>query len=101
MGRRPIKPDQLLFEPTRFALTAFLKRSGGKASFTTSLDRLSIRYRGALSAHASILANAGFIRLQKSGAGNRRQTFLILTAEGQQALARHKALVDEMMEVAA
>jgi predicted ArsR family transcriptional regulator len=87
---KPIKPTELLFHPTRLGLIAHQMRCGD-VSFTEAYNQLGIKWRGALQFHADMLAQAGLIRLEKSGVGNRRKTMFQITARGRQAFAEHRA----------
>jgi hypothetical protein len=87
---KPIKPTELLFHPTRLGIIAHQMRCGD-VSFTEAYNQLGIKWRGAWEFHANMLARAGFIKLQRSGVGNRRKTMFVITDQGRQAFAHHRA----------
>jgi DNA-binding MarR family transcriptional regulator len=89
--------DRLLYQPTRFAVIAHLYR--GEAPFVDICRVLGIKSAGALSAHAKLLEDAGYIEMRKSFVGRKARTLLALTTKGREALAGHKAALDSITDV--
>src|SRR6266699_1919751 len=69
------------------AVMTHIERSRGRASFMSIMGACGFRLRGCVSFQGRKLAEAGFITLEKSGAGQSRHTVFVLTAAGRKALA--------------
>jgi DNA-binding MarR family transcriptional regulator len=90
-------PDNLIQQPTRYAVMAYLARAvGGVASFMDVCRAVGIENLGHLSTHGQLLEEVGYIKFRKSFEGRRPHTVLVLTVKGRTAFAKHKAKLDAM-----
>lgn len=95
--RRMTQVDRLIHEPARTAImTALYGCAGASFGFLLSATGLS---RGNLSRHASKLADAGYLVIDKSFRGNMPQTTYHLTRKGETAFKAYRARLRWMLKV--
>jgi DNA-binding MarR family transcriptional regulator len=83
--------DDLLLNPVRFSILALLHHVNG-ADFSVVRDEVEIS-DSLLSKQVSILAEAGYVEVQKSIVGKRPNTRLELTLRGRETFAEHVAVL--------
>ena len=81
--------DELIHAPTRLSIVALLAAADW-ADFTFVRDSLSLS-DSALSKQISILEQAGYVTVRKTGAGRSRRTHLRLSPSGRRAFSAHAA----------
>lgn len=81
--------DDLVHQPTRLGILAVLSEAG-RVRFGYLRDVLELT-DGNLSRHLQLLADAGFIQLEKGAENGRRSTWARLTQAGRKALAKEMA----------
>ena len=87
--------DELIHAPTRLSVVALLAAADW-ADFTFVRDSLSLS-DSALSKQISILEQAGYVTVRKTGAGRSRRTHLRLSAAGRQAFSAHAAVLRQII----
>jgi DNA-binding MarR family transcriptional regulator len=87
--------DELIHAPTRLSIVALLAAADW-ADFTFVRDSLSLS-DSALSKQVSILEQAGYLTVRKTGAGRNRRTHLKLSPAGRRAFAAHAAALQEII----
>ena len=91
-----LPPDNLIQQPVRFAIMAYLMRADdGVASFPDVLRAIK-QNPGGLATHGALLEQAGYIKYRKTFKDRRPHTVLMLTTKGRAAFAEHKAKLDAM-----
>lgn len=90
--------DGVIHHPTRLTLVAFLSACD-EAEFAAVRDGCRVS-DSALSKNASALEAAGYLRVRKGHVGKRPRTWLSLTPAGRQALARHLAALQDLVDAA-
>lgn len=94
---RMMQVDRLIHEPARTAImTALYGCAGASFGFLLTVTGLS---RGNLSRHATRLADAGYIVMDKSFRGNIPQTTYHLTRKGEAAFKAYRARLRWMLKV--
>ncbi|MGE5599267.1 MAG: transcriptional regulator [Bacteroidota bacterium] len=83
--------DRVIHEPARLAIMAVLY--GCAAADFEFLLRMTGLTKGNLSAHASRLEEAGFVRVEKGFEGKRPYTRYALTPDGRRAFAAYRELL--------
>lgn len=79
--------DDVIHAPIRFSIMATLS-AVDKAEFSLVRDTVEIS-DSALSKQATVLEQAGYVRIKKGYVGKRPRTWLSLTAAGRTAYAAH------------
>src|SRR6185312_4584127 len=87
--------DELIHAPTRLSIVALLAAADW-ADFTFVRDSLSLS-DSALSKQISILEQAGYVTVRKTGAGRSRRTHLRLSPSGRRAFGAHAAALREII----
>jgi DNA-binding MarR family transcriptional regulator len=87
--------DELIHAPTRLSIVALLAAADW-ADFTFVRDSLSLS-DSALSKQVSILEQAGYVTVRKTGAGRNRRTHLTLSPAGRRAFAAHAAALQHII----
>ena len=87
--------DELIHASTRLSIVALLAAADW-ADFTFVRDSLSLS-DSALSKQISILEQAGYVTVRKTGAGRSRRTHLKLSAAGRRAFAAHAAALQQII----
>jgi DNA-binding MarR family transcriptional regulator len=90
--------DEVIHAPNRLQICALLA-AVESAEFSTIRDALNVS-DSALSKHIKILQNAGYLTITKARKDAHRHTWLALTTQGQQALARHLAELRRIADLA-
>ncbi|MDF9805220.1 DNA-binding MarR family transcriptional regulator [Streptomyces sp. HB372] len=90
--------DGVIHHPTRLTLVAFLSACD-EAEFAAVRDGCRVS-DSVLSKNASALEAAGYLRVRKGHVGKRPRTWLSLTPAGRQALARHLAALQDLVDAA-
>ncbi|MEV2257910.1 transcriptional regulator [Streptomyces anulatus] len=90
--------DGVIHHPTRLTLVAFLSACD-EAEFAAVRDGCQVS-DSALSKNASALEAAGYLNVRKGHVGKRPRTWLSLTPTGRQALARHLAALQDLVDAA-
>ncbi|MFF0196592.1 winged helix-turn-helix domain-containing protein [Streptomyces anulatus] len=90
--------DGVIHHPTRLTLVAFLSACD-EAEFAAVRDGCRVS-DSALSKNASALEAAGYLHVRKGHVGKRPRTWLSLTPAGRQALARHLAALQDLVDAA-
>jgi DNA-binding MarR family transcriptional regulator len=87
--------DELIHAPTRLSIVALLAAANW-ADFTFVRDSLSLS-DSALSKQISILEQAGYVTVRKTGAGRSRRTHLKLSPDGRRAFTAHAAALQQLI----
>jgi DNA-binding MarR family transcriptional regulator len=87
--------DELIHAPTRLSIVALLAAADW-ADFTFVRDSLSLS-DSALSKQISILEQAGYVTVRKTGAGRNRRTHLRLSPSGRRAFSAHAAVLRQII----
>ncbi|MDP9406299.1 MAG: transcriptional regulator [Actinomycetota bacterium] len=87
--------DDVVHQRVRLGLLAILDELG-EASFNYLAGELGVT-AGNLSRHLSVLADAGYIRIDKTVVGVRPRTWTRITAEGRTAFAAEVAVLRELL----
>jgi DNA-binding MarR family transcriptional regulator len=87
--------DELIHAPTRLSIFALLAAADW-ADFTFVRDSLSLS-DSALSKQISILEQAGYVIVRKTGAGRSRRTHLKLSVAGRRAFTAHAAALQQLI----
>jgi DNA-binding MarR family transcriptional regulator len=87
--------DELIHAPTRLSIVALLAAADW-ADFTFVRDSLSLS-DSALSKQISILEQAGYVTVRKTGAGRSRRTHLRLSLSGRRAFSAHAAALRKII----
>ncbi|MGQ4712314.1 winged helix-turn-helix domain-containing protein [Streptomyces anulatus] len=90
--------DGVIHHPTRLTLVAFLSACD-EADFAAVRDGCRVS-DSVLSKNASALEAAGYLHVRKGHVGKRPRTWLSLTPAGRQALARHLAALQDLVDAA-
>lgn len=90
--------DGVIHHPTRLTLVAFLSACD-EAEFAAVRDGCRVS-DSVLSKNASALETAGYLNVRKGHVGKRPRTWLSLTPTGRQALARHLAALQDLVDAA-
>ncbi|MFI5650769.1 winged helix-turn-helix domain-containing protein [Streptomyces anulatus] len=90
--------DGVIHHPTRLTLVAFLSACD-EAEFAAVRDGCRVS-DSVLSKNASALEAAGYLNVRKGHVGKRPRTWLSLTPTGRQALARHLAALQDLVDAA-
>ncbi|MFJ6806155.1 winged helix-turn-helix domain-containing protein [Streptomyces anulatus] len=90
--------DGVIHHPTRLTLVAFLSACD-EAEFAAVRDGCRVS-DSVLSKNASALDAAGYLHVRKGHVGKRPRTWLSLTPAGRQALARHLAALQDLVDAA-
>ncbi|MEV3894017.1 winged helix-turn-helix domain-containing protein [Streptomyces anulatus] len=90
--------DGVIHHPTRLTLVAFLSACD-EAEFAAVRDGCRVS-DSVLSKNASALEAAGYLHVRKGHVGKRPRTWLSLTPAGRQALDRHLAALQDLVDVA-
>ncbi|OKI60432.1 MarR family transcriptional regulator [Streptomyces sp. CB00072] len=90
--------DGVIHHPTRLTLVAFLSACD-EAEFAAVRDGCRVS-DSVLSKNASALEAAGYLHVRKGHVGKRPRTWLSLTPAGRQALARHLAALQDLVDAA-
>lgn len=90
--------DGVIHHPTRLTLVAFLSACD-EAEFAAVRDGCRVS-DSVLSKNASALEAAGYLDVRKGHVGKRPRTWLSLTPAGRQALARHLAALQDLVDAA-
>jgi DNA-binding MarR family transcriptional regulator len=93
-------PDNLLQQPLRFAIMAYLTRASSGVIFTEVYRALAAN-PGSVSIQARELEDAGLVRIDKGFERRKSRTVLIPTPKGRRAFAAHCARLNEMSAPAA
>lgn len=88
--------DEVIHAPVRFSIVAALA-SVDEADFATVRDNLELS-DSQLSKQATVLEQAGYVKVRKGYVGRRPRTWLSLTREGSDALRGHLAALREIAE---
>ncbi|MEV6423259.1 transcriptional regulator [Streptomyces sp. NPDC051662] len=91
--------DEIIQHPTRLTVVAFLSACD-EAEFAAVRDGCQVS-DSVLSKTASALEAAGYVNVRKGHVGKRPRTWLSLTPEGQEALARHITALQDIVATAA
>ena len=87
--------DELIHAPTRLSIVALLAASQW-ADFTFMRDSLGMS-DSALSKQISILEEAGYVTVRKTGAGRNRRTHIRLSSGGRRAFCDHAAALQQII----
>jgi DNA-binding MarR family transcriptional regulator len=87
--------DELIHAPTRLSIVALLAASQW-ADFTFIRDSLGMS-DSALSKQISILEEAGYVTVRKTGAGRNRRTHIRLSSSGRRAFDDHAAALQQII----
>ena len=87
--------DDLVHSPVRFTLMSALN-TVDSADYQTVKDALGVSY-ALLTKHATILEQAGYLKVTKRYVGKTPQTTYALTRRGRQAYAAHLAALDRIV----
>lgn len=87
--------DDRVHSPVRFALMSALN-SVDQADYQTVRDALDVSY-ALLTKHATILEEAGYLRVRKDFVAKTPRTQYSLTGRGRRAYAAHLAAIDELV----
>lgn len=90
--------DGTIHHPTRLTLVAFLSACD-EAEFAAVRDGCRVS-DSVLSKNASALETAGYLHVRKGHVGKRPRTWLSLTPAGRQALDRHLAALQGLVDTA-
>ncbi|WUT01102.1 transcriptional regulator [Streptomyces sp. NBC_00708] len=90
--------DAVLHNPTRLAVAAFLSACA-EAEFAVIRDHCQVS-DSVLSKAASALETAGYVEIRKGHVGKRPRTWLALTPNGREAMARHVTALQEIVAAA-
>ncbi|WP_406244285.1 winged helix-turn-helix domain-containing protein [Streptomyces anulatus] len=90
--------DGVIHHPTRLTLVAFLSACD-EAEFAAVRDGCRVS-DSVLSKNASALEAAGYLHVRKGHVGKRPRTWLSLTPAGRQALTRHLAALQDLVDAA-
>ncbi|WP_416222910.1 winged helix-turn-helix domain-containing protein [Streptomyces sp. VB1] len=90
--------DGVIHHPTRLTLVAFLSACD-EAEFAAVREGCRVS-DSVLSKNASALEAAGYLHVRKGHVGKRPRTWLSLTPAGRQALARHLAALQGLVDTA-
>jgi DNA-binding MarR family transcriptional regulator len=91
----PESLDSLIHERVRLGITSALA-AGGELPFTQLRDMLKVT-DGNLSVHARLLADAGYVRIDKAFVDKRPRTTLSLTAKGRTAFEKYVARLEDLV----
>lgn len=92
----PDKLDELIHERVRLGIMSALA-AGGELSFTELRDMLKVT-DGNLSVHARVLAEAGYLKIDKAFVERKPRTSLRLSAKGKDAFQRYVARLEELVK---
>jgi DNA-binding MarR family transcriptional regulator len=86
--------DDVIHQPVRFSIVAALA-AADELEFSFVRDVVDVS-DSSLSKQATILEEAGYVRIRKGYVGKRPRTWLSLTPAGREALERHVAVLREI-----
>lgn len=89
--------DDVVHQRVRLGILTILDEVG-QADFTYLLEVLDLT-SGNLSRHLAVLADAGYVVLDKALEGSRPRTWIRLTQEGQAALREEVAALRELLRL--
>ena len=89
------KLDELIHAPTRLSMMALLGASQW-AEFSYVRDELGVS-DSVLSKQASLLENAGYVKVKKGYVGKRPRTWLQITKSGRHAFDSHVAALQQIV----
>jgi len=90
--------DELIHQPTRLRIMAFLARLGPDAEVEFGRLQKSLGLtEGNLSRHLSKLEAAGYVRLKKGYRGRRPRTWVRLTGKGRDAFYAHLEVLEAIV----
>ena len=87
--------DRLIHERARLGIMSSLAATG-KMTFNELKETLGMT-DGNLSAHARVLEEAGYIRIDKTFVGRKPQTKMALTAKGEKAFKHYVDYLERMV----
>ncbi len=90
--------DEVIHHPTRLTLVAFLAGCA-EAEFSAVRDYCQIS-DASVSRIATVLDEAGYVKIRKGHVGRRPRTWLSLTPAGRTALNRHLAALQAIVNAA-
>lgn len=90
--------DELLVHAVRFSVAAALV-GVERAEFALVRDTVEVS-DSVLSKQVALLEGAGYVEVEKGKVGRRPRTWLSLTADGEQAFARHVAALRAIASLA-
>lgn len=88
--------DANLTTPKRLALMGLLA-SASRIEFAYMRDRLELSDTD-LSKQLKVLVDAGYVTSKRTGKGKTRTSWFSITAEGEQALARHAEVLRSLVD---
>lgn len=88
--------DELVHQPTRLRIFAYLYRHG-PATFTDLREDLDVT-EGNLSSHAQTMEDAGALAVEKEFVDRRPQTSYRLTEEGREMFEQHVQALEEFID---
>jgi len=91
--------DELIHAPTRLSIVSLLAASAW-AEFGFVRDSLQLS-DSALSKQISTLEQAGYVSVNKTGAGRRSRTYVRLSPRGREAFDGHVAALRKLVDVSA
>lgn len=87
--------DEIVHQRVRLGILAVLGEAD-RVDFTYLRDRLDVT-DGNLNRHLQVLADAGFVRIEKRHSG-RSRTWIAATRAGRQALEEHLARLQQIID---
>jgi len=91
--------DELIHQPTRLKLMAYLARLGPDARVEfKKLQRDLDLTEGNLSRHLTKLEEAGYLRVEKGFVGRRPRTWVGLTGKGRDAFLAHVKELERLVK---
>ncbi|MHA6621250.1 winged helix-turn-helix domain-containing protein [Pseudonocardia sp. DLS-67] len=91
--------DELIHAPTRLSIVSLLAATAW-AEFGFVRDSIQLS-DSALSKQISTLEQAGYVTVNKTGAGRRSRTYVRLSPRGREAFEGHVAALQKLVNVAA
>lgn len=91
--------DELIHQPTRLKIMAYLARLGpdARVEFQKLLHDLGLT-EGNLSRHLTKLEEAGYLRVEKGFVGRRPRTWVELTGKGRDAFLAHVKELERLVK---
>ncbi|MFJ5531293.1 winged helix-turn-helix domain-containing protein [Streptomyces sp. NPDC093261] len=90
--------DQVIHHPTRLTMMAFLAGCA-EAEFAAVREYCQVS-DASVSRIATVLEEAGYVKVRKGAVGRRPRTWLSLTSAGRTALKRHLAALQAIVDAA-
>lgn len=87
--------DEIVHQRVRLGILAVLSEAD-RVEFTYLRDRLDVT-DGNLNRHLQVLAEAGFVRIEKRS-GGRTRTWIVATRAGRDALTAHLRRLQEIID---